>query len=1362
MNRFKTRRKAKDAEAQGDVQPLSSPSFGTKSFRKPKKQAPEPKIELDLASALPSTDDFRTSMMMTSLSARFSMLREQDDPTTKIGKANDDSVLFPKRASRLNLFAHNPLTDIAEVESLRGSVVRPPFAQEGRTSSFASDGYASDDGGSMMGRSKPGEGNNLFGGRQKLYRIPVASTRTLSGSDSTEKEPSTMVGRHMYEKDVSMSMFQKIREQEREERLREEAARLAGGKNLEGDETELGHHSPSMGFSKDRGTTSSTTSGPSGRRTSTAATSVNSEAPMLATANGSSSSLGYSKPSFEDAGPLERVPTTQRKLYGQGLEQNSPTHRAVRNVMEGTNRPRAATSDRKPYAPSPQKNVAAPHPKNRPAPVYTSASFRTASPPPGAISSGLVPMDLGIRDSRSHDSIISRTYGASPPLSPPASDGEDMMTYTHSVQPEDRGKATAMGLFNRPQRQYDEQQFTQRQMQMHEGRISPIPQRYSPAHRDVGESPNPAADWRAAASTPPNMDEVLQSDQHLAPGVESQTGPPHRLSPRLKNGPPSGPPSANSATLPLPLKQSKLSGDVISRARARAESLIRRQNAELAALEEERQASKSVKSQPSPSSALQHDAASGTFLDNFSPSDDEPESSSDSSTEVALRRPPSDVHPALRDGTHDFVFDTASPAFKSPPRRPGSDTQTAHHSSFDGNVDPFPTSLPTPTETTNLEPPSFPQQGGLGLSGMIRSHLRHDSDKSSIYPTTSVHRRSEVYSVESPRVGQANRVQNPPESIHSNPWEFDDIRGRQNSAEETQTAPDTMMTMSQKAKQILGQATALQNQAQAKSKAQQILGEEAPSSGGESHPQRSWQEEMRLRHHQRGGSSDTQTEKDEFSHELAERRKRLQENLRSIVETESRPISPSRGAFAGPGGAMSALKHKTSKASMRTRPGEPQNKAMKMLGITSPTTEETSPRMPQDDMWREEEERMLNDFQRRKPKSPMVPQRPYAAQPRPESPNRGPPRPFPMQRRPGSPSRAPHKQYALPSRPESPRFTPSPHDDFDRRQRSVTPTSSRYPSRPRDTRDRANSNVSGGRSKSRTGQYRDDVERGMTTGVSGRETPYEDSKRPSIITLPRPSVDMADQHMYERSASAMSGRARSNSRSTAPGYFDSKPMPSSDANLVEPPPMPTPNQAYSANSTPPLSTVSTPIVSSHPHNPYDSSGPAPLNSRSQFGLANRKKSVNKNMIGEPMLLSSTSNIPAVMLPAPHGFHPRSDFNELSTPPLPSMNPKRRRQTTTQTMFNESSNQSRAETKGAFTQILGSQLPSQFQPEERSTFSDEGEQRQTRPRARLRKISSEGGQMNMRARQHAYKDPSPGMPMMGGRHHNVPTVVGGMF
>ncbi|OAX77520.1 hypothetical protein ACJ72_08181 [Emergomyces africanus] len=198
MNRFRTRKKAKEAQNghdDKDGQPL--PLFTSKTFKRSKKPQIASKSELDLSTALPSSDDFRTSLLMPNLSARFSMLREQDDPNSKIGKANDDSVLAPKRASRLNVFGqiNHPLSDIAEVSSLHGSSARPSFAI-GRGSYASGEGYATDDGdfspgGSVMSRSRPGEGNNLFGGRQKVYKIPVASTTPRSGSTS---EASGVVG----------------------------------------------------------------------------------------------------------------------------------------------------------------------------------------------------------------------------------------------------------------------------------------------------------------------------------------------------------------------------------------------------------------------------------------------------------------------------------------------------------------------------------------------------------------------------------------------------------------------------------------------------------------------------------------------------------------------------------------------------------------------------------------------------------------------------------------------------------------------------------------------------------------------------------------------------------------------------------------------------------------------------------------------------------------------------------------------------------------------------------------------------------------------------------------------------------------
>src|ERR1700722_4565631 len=176
MNRSGTRKRAKDTSDIAGTVPnrsnyQSEPALKPrKTFRLGRKNAHEPerKPDLALANALPSSDDFRTSLLMSGLSARFSMLREQDDPKSKIGKASDDSVLFPKRQSRLNDFGFksNGLHDIAEVSSIKTSI-RPPFASD-RIDSFHSLESSGDDGGSMMSRAKPGEGNNLFGGRQKI------------------------------------------------------------------------------------------------------------------------------------------------------------------------------------------------------------------------------------------------------------------------------------------------------------------------------------------------------------------------------------------------------------------------------------------------------------------------------------------------------------------------------------------------------------------------------------------------------------------------------------------------------------------------------------------------------------------------------------------------------------------------------------------------------------------------------------------------------------------------------------------------------------------------------------------------------------------------------------------------------------------------------------------------------------------------------------------------------------------------------------------------------------------------------------------------------------------------------------------
>lgn len=188
--------------------------------------APEPKKEdIDFAAVLPSDNEFRTSLLMPNLAQRFSMLREQDDPGTKIGKASDDSVLFPKRASRLDLFGLGNLDDIAEVSSIAGSF-RPPFARDGRTDSYASDGfdgYASDTGsanGSVMSRSRPGQGNKLFGGRQKVYKISNRGSAAKDGNvpESPVATTGRSMGKAVYEDDISSSLWQRLRAEERTKR----------------------------------------------------------------------------------------------------------------------------------------------------------------------------------------------------------------------------------------------------------------------------------------------------------------------------------------------------------------------------------------------------------------------------------------------------------------------------------------------------------------------------------------------------------------------------------------------------------------------------------------------------------------------------------------------------------------------------------------------------------------------------------------------------------------------------------------------------------------------------------------------------------------------------------------------------------------------------------------------------------------------------------------------------------------------------------------------------------------------------------------------------------------------------------------
>lgn len=446
------------------IEPESSGPF--KMFGRAKKSQEEPKPELDLASALPSSDDFRTSLLMTGLSARFSMLREQDDPTSKIGKASDDSVLFPKRQSRMNPFGLSTLDDIAEVGSIRS----PAFP---RTGSFQSSDDASIMSGSVMNRAKPTEGNNLFGGRQKIYKINSSGTT----------KPGALPGRVVYDDDVAQSAFQRWRQAEKERT------------SLEDDQindpyqsASLRPTSPSQDFNRRRETNSTTSSIPSVARDSTAATSVASSQPAPSLNEWQPS---VTAPSSVSPNPFqERSVTRTRRLYEQGLTQELQDQQSsALSRMDTLSKNRFGNRTPEPPTNAPSPTHFAFNSERRPIMTKGSAPNLRSFSPTATRSAQPSPVESNSR----FPTIEKKSgYTASPPLSPPIHEDEEPGRF---IQPKDQGKATALGLFSRPAQQYNENQYTQRQRQLQQGRETP-----TTVSRAASIASNPTSRSRSSSS----------------------------------------------------------------------------------------------------------------------------------------------------------------------------------------------------------------------------------------------------------------------------------------------------------------------------------------------------------------------------------------------------------------------------------------------------------------------------------------------------------------------------------------------------------------------------------------------------------------------------------------------------------------------------------------------------------------------------------------------------------------------------------------------------------------------------------------------------------------------------------------------
>lgn len=1270
MNRFLTRRKDKG---------LDDNASGGKKNKKGKKGQSEPEPELDFKMSLPSTDDFRTSLIMPSLSTRFSMLREQDDPNSKLGKASDDSVLHPKRQSRLHEFGFMPggLSDIAEVSSLNGSV-RPPFAAE-RTDSFESHS-TEEAGGSIMSRARAGEGNVLFGGRQKIYK--VSNTGLSKG----------LGGKILYDDDVHMSAFQRLRQQEKD-RLREqemeaqeaqdeeEAQATEGGQQSEPSSPAKDTYSPSLsGYSQRRETSSSTNSGPANARSSTAATSIASQGAI---------SIPEPSPALPSATPtspteMNRSGTKARRLYDQALDQHMfDQQSSAMNRLNSIQKTRAAPTGRStPPLPFSQARSAT----NLNDRFNRNPPLRTASP--SAVMSG--------KDAQSNSSspILSRPQ--SPPLaSPLASDCEDAQTLNSALQPNDRGKATAMGAFNKPKQAFSEQQYAERLKQMQQERDTPSPKPETPRKNSIKEeSPRkPSLKERAEMELRKRTEAGSMEKARSGSSEEKRETPSpfsvfqmaaSQMKGSAANLPPSPPKQTPLPPLPpLPLDR--------------------------------------------PSSST--DSQSGqTFFASPGSSDDEGVAPKPRKPSDGERRPhniptatgpapPILDHPALRSRSNSRGDQSQHLAFRS--RSNSRPAPTARNEILSTPSASLHSDSASKGEDPDIDSPTLGPNNG-GLSGLIRQHLRNISTVSSDYddsnadlsppalePTAPLALQTQNVGLQARQLHSETNTATHSGHSHSNPWDLDDLDNPY-YGEGTSTS-STSPVDAHKPKPQASSTSAAINTAQALN---DTIAE--------------WENEIKKTHRREPSVE----ERDAFQRELALRQRAIQESLRN--RAGSRNASPAP-AGRGVKTALSMLRAKSSKESFSTigqKQPDGSTKAARMLGLgaNAANASNTSLAGPySSDHWRSQDRFGQQEPPLRQKPSRILQQSEQDALREQENRQRS---------ATNDSNRAPRSNGRTP---------PASRSSSTRDRSSSEVSGGRSRSGPyRDDLEQAMAEGTG----SRTSAYPPNA----SPSLSGYPTQPLPSERPSLDSQGRmrsrsnsrtaASNYFESKHLQPIQTSNMPSNAASPrltpSASPMPQFSPGLPVsprpspgvPSPSLNAFRPQPSPVPS-SFSANNTPPVSGTSTPITPG-----FNSGAGAGAIIPPNHSL--RKKSIAKSDISEPIFLSTTSAIDTINLPPGASL---KNGNGVA-PPLPPINPRRRFGFGRSAMDDpaiQKPNPPYAEpTRTNSSEALASKAPHQ--------------------RQRLRKTSSEGKSLHGQAQVQGGPSPAmPSMPF-GSRNGSPPRPV----
>ncbi|KAF2724508.1 hypothetical protein K431DRAFT_145540 [Polychaeton citri CBS 116435] len=1175
-----------------------------------KKVAPEPKPEPNFSELLPSTEEFRTSLIMPNLSARFSMLREQDDPHSKLGKASDDSVLLPRRKSRMMDFGMGNLGDIAEVASINSSI-RPPFAQDRQASFGSEEGYGSENDSALnaagvMSRARPGEGNTMFGGRQKVYMIPK------SGAVSTRS-----LGKAVYEDDIGRSAFQRYRmerDAQQEDLRASEESQIHGGfdfgidQQAGAEQDEANHspandsgrdlsHSPSLSsYDKKRSTTSTSRSE---ARSSTAATSVASQ-PLTSTA----SAAVTTREPVPAKPELQRSNTKTRRLYEQGLDQHMQEQQSTAmSRLNSLHRQRAGTAGGKQSPPFLHNSRSVGNLQDRsPQPVY---ALRNQSPTPSHPNL----TSLGsIRKQRSNNASPNIGATSSPPVSPPIGGGDfdDLNVLNQALDPADRGKATALGAFNKPHQQFDEQQYLERQ-------------------RALQRSNSTATTKAAAVSKVAMQQRIGRFEQQQQSQQQSRD---------RSNSGASGRTRSRSNSRPT---DPKVAYNVFQKAATQIQ---------------EQQGSIPPTTERSPLPDTHR-----TFFGDIGASDSEDDE--DSATMQQSYAGPDYGYGT----THGRWQPTVLPAVSE---HPGLRSETSRGTLYEEDEDLSPKPLHTANSKGSLnEVPSNPDMTGPASDpahamGNMIHHLRQRSNQSSIYPADE--QDEAVVTVDPSRPDVPNMPYLPPENLDlinrrvrspataetdsradstytaSNPWDLDESSDRaqhlhgNDENRYSEVSPIEPTFTSQYGTRNPSHAAMFQER---ESEVSHL------SSSDDANNVFAWQSELRKQTHNRDASNATQVERDAFANELAQRQKAIQERLAGVVETNSREASPAPAPSGNSGGlkALGMLRSKSSRESVANRP-ETSAKAMKMLGITgAPSTR---------DLHSQYDNRAGYSLD-------------YPARPREDSTSRS------------SPFATPNLQeHEISRERELSRARGESSGSRGEWQQPASGSGSPANAARNRTRSRSNSAATSayGRSRSRTGTYRDDLQKAMAEGTGTSAYGLPDFI-PQELT-PRPSPDIMQEQFQNVRARSNSRQAQNQVQQS--GYFDSKNLQhlsTGQSGAPSPGAGSSPNAYTSSNisgfgaspstmapayvpssTTPPLSGSSTPINHARTFSP---TGNAIATKSSSQRL--RKKTISKSDISEPTLIASTSTIDTVDLP--EGASLKNGMEEAEAPPIPPINPKRR-------------------------------------------------------------------------------------------------------